>query len=85
MANRVDTESWEKINILHNTKSEIVGVLTWENLHFRVQSWNYLHVIRNTFRPQAQKIDTHKLAYLISYSLNWLFHYLENRLSSEAV
>ena len=35
-------------------------------------SGDHLYVIRKTFRPEAQKIDLRKLAYLISYSLRWL-------------
>ena len=35
-------------------------------------SGDHLYVIRKTFRPEAQKIDPRKLAYLINYSLKWL-------------
>ena len=35
-------------------------------------SGDHLYVIRNTFRPEAQKSDPQKLAYLINYSLTWL-------------
>ena len=52
-----------------------VGVVAWKNLHFGIQNWNFqeiISVIRNTFRPKAQKTDSRKSAYLINYSLKWL-------------
>ena len=35
-------------------------------------SGDHLYVIRNTFRPEAQKFEHRKLAYLINYSSKWL-------------
>ena len=35
-------------------------------------SGDHLYVIRNTFRPEAQKVDPWKSAYLIDCSLKWL-------------
>ena len=35
-------------------------------------SGDHLYVIRNTFRPEAQKVDPWKSAYLIYCSLKWL-------------